>query len=150
MLFFVGGVLFLMLAFQPIYAQAHPLSSMIVSYNYEEQELTVTVARNDDSVTTGYLKEIDVLRNGVQVVNQTYLGPIESHTSTDKFSIAAEDGDVLNITAKFSVSGEISADIVVVEPTTPDRSQLDIALVLIIFLITGIIACCIIAGIKYS
>ncbi len=153
MLFFVGGMLFLMLAFQPICAQAHAPSSITAEYSYILHVLSVQVSHNVEDNSTHYIEEIDIFRNDDQVFNRTYDSQMSTTGMSDTFTIFLDEGDDLYIIAKCNLGDEATLSWVVGEITSSTdwpSSQIGIASIVIIFVITGIIGCIIIAGIKYS
>jgi hypothetical protein len=112
--------IFLALVFfsMPIYALAHPPSAMVGYYDYNAQELHVTVTHNVEDTSTHFIQEIEVLRNGIHATNRTYSNQATVSGLEVTFGISAEDGDIFEITATCNLGGEITLDVFAYESTT--------------------------------
>ena len=130
--------IFLALVFSsiPIYALAHSPTAIVGYYDFNTQDLHVTVTHNVLNPSTHFIQEIEVLRNGIHVANRTYSSQTSTAGLEDTFGISAEDGDIFNITAICNQGGEITLEVVADESasTTTDGfwSQFNIAWVLIL------------------
>jgi hypothetical protein len=114
----VGGILVLMLAYQPIYVQAHAPSSITAEFSYNYDVLYVQVSHNVEDNSTHYIEEIDVFRNGDQIFNKTYDNQMSTTGMSDTFAIFLDEGDDLYIIAKCNEGGQATLSMVVGEITT--------------------------------
>jgi hypothetical protein len=112
------GVLFtLLFVSQTMVAEAHTPGPMTLEYDMETDILTVTVTHSTSDVNSHYIYEIVVEKNSVQVDIETYTNQSSASQVGATFTIAAVEGDVLRVTAKCSVSGQISDQITVADST---------------------------------
>jgi hypothetical protein len=114
-----------MLTSQVSVADAHSPGPMVLDYDAETDVLTVTVTHSTADVNSHYIYEIVIEKNSVQVDIQTYSSQSDSTQIVETFTIDAVDGDVLEATAKCSVSGQITEDITVEIPSTTTSSTTD-------------------------
>jgi len=121
----LGLLLTLFVTSQVTITQAHTPGPMTLDYNMDTDTLTVTVTHVTADVNTHYIYEIVVLKNSVQVDIATYTSQSDSSQVIEIFTIAAEEGDVLSVTAKCSVSGQKTEELTVSasETTTTDTTS---------------------------
>ena len=112
----------LMLASQISVADAHTPGPMTLDYNASTEILTVTVTHVTADVNTHYIYEIVIEKNSVQVDIQTYTSQSSASQVVETFTVTAVDGDVLEATAKCSVSGQVSNQITVTGSATTSSS----------------------------
>jgi len=139
----IGILLALVFSSMPIYALAHSPSSMVGSYDYNAQELHVTVTHNVEDTSTHFIQEIEVLRNGIHAANRTYSNQATTTGLEATFGISAEDGDIFEIIATCNLGGEITLDVVAHESASSTTegfwTQFNIAWVVMLIVGTIII-----------
>jgi hypothetical protein len=86
---------------------------MTLSYDYDNQILTVTVFHSVADINTHYIEEISINKNGVFAMNRTYTSQASTSSMADTFNIDAEDDDILQVTAVCSISGQLTRQITV-------------------------------------
>ena len=119
----VGLMFILMLTSQISVAEAHSPGPITLEYDSETDILTVTVTHSTADVNSHYIYEIVIEKNSVQVDIVTYTSQSSASQVVETFTIAAVDGDVLEATAKCSVSGQDSEQITVtISDTTTDET----------------------------
>ncbi|MGY5870851.1 MAG: hypothetical protein RTV72_01260 [Candidatus Thorarchaeota archaeon] len=118
------GLLFvLLLASQPMVAEAHTPGPITLEYDSSSEILTVTVTHSTSDVNSHYIYEITVQKNSVQVGIETYTSQSNSSEVVETFTVTAVDGDVLSATAKCSVSGQVTGQTTVTGTETITTSS---------------------------
>lgn len=113
------GLMFtLFVASQFTVAEAHTPGPMTLEYDMDTDVLTVTVVHVTADVNTHYIYEIVVQKNSVQVDIATYTSQSDSSQVIETFTVPAEEGDVLTVTAKCSVSGQKTEELTVGSTST--------------------------------
>jgi hypothetical protein len=92
---------------------AHPPTQMTLSYNYDNQVLTVTVFHSVTDPNTHYIELITINKNGAFAMNRTYTSQTSTSSMVDTFDVDAEDNDILQVTAICSISGQIQRQVTV-------------------------------------
>jgi hypothetical protein len=81
---------------------------MTLSYDYDNQILTVTVFHAVSDTNTHYIEEIIINKNSVFVMNRTYTSQASTSSMADTFNVDAENNDILQVIAICSISGQIT------------------------------------------
>ncbi len=102
----------------PSSVQAHPPSTMTLSYNTSNQTLSVTITHAVSDPSTHYVKSVIVYKNDVKIIHENYTSQPSTDTFTYHYTLEATDGDVIEVTAICSISGQISRSITVGESGT--------------------------------
>lgn len=118
----IGIMLALFLSLGISGVNAHTPGPMTLSYGTDTDILTVTVVHVTADPSTHYIYEIVIEKNSVQVDIKTYTNQSDSSQVVETFTVVAEDGDVLEATAKCSVSGQVTNQITI-GPTTSSGSS---------------------------
>lgn len=87
---------------------AHPPSSMILEYQYEPQVLFVTVFHSVADPNTHYIEHVIINKNGLFEMERNYTSQTSASTFVDEFAILTNSGDVLQVTAICSISGQLT------------------------------------------
>ncbi len=88
---------FLMIVISSNCVLGHPASNVYISYNFNEQRLTVTISHNTDNKETHYIEKVEVYKNGVNIIDEDYTSQTSSNTFTLSFNVSANDGDILKV-----------------------------------------------------
>jgi len=86
---------------------------MALSYDYDNQILTVTVFHSVADPNSHYIEEIIINKNSAFAMNRTYTSQSSTSSMADTFNVNAEDDDILQVTAICSISGQITQQITV-------------------------------------
>lgn len=142
-LILISLIFALMLVVQPAPVKAHAPGSMTLEYDFDSQELTVSVSHSVSDVFTHYIYEIVIVKNSVVFTTEEYTNQSSTSGMSDDFDVPAVEGDVLQVTAKCSIAGQISNQITVTEsgttPTTTDTPIPTILLVTVVVLVLGFV-----------
>lgn len=90
--------------------KAHPPSEMNLSYDLENQILTVTITHVTIEPQSHRVYLIEIEKNGELYLDRQY-GEQAGNTFTDTFSVEAQVGDELTVTAYCSLYGSITKSI---------------------------------------
>ncbi|MFW9830975.1 MAG: hypothetical protein ACFFD8_04310 [Candidatus Thorarchaeota archaeon] len=93
--------------------RAHPPSGMNLSYDYDNQVLTVTVFHSVADVNTHYIEQLVINKNGQFEMDRNYTNQASITSMSDTFNIDAANNDILQVTAICSISGQIIQQITV-------------------------------------
>jgi desulfoferrodoxin (superoxide reductase-like protein) len=102
---------------------AHAPESLDLSYDYFTQTLNVTI-QHSGYQTQHYIENIEVFKNDVSVIDETYTEQAELRDLYYEFEVFAEDGDVLKVIATCNLVGDDEGDIIVDGPK--DRMTIQI------------------------
>ncbi|MFX0107650.1 MAG: hypothetical protein ACFE7R_05165 [Candidatus Hodarchaeota archaeon] len=119
-----ASVLFFSLVLLPqsMMASAHNPGGVSLEYDSGTDTLTVTVSHSVDDPNTHYIYRIVVEKNSIEVASRDYTSQDSTSGTSDAFTLAAIDGDVLEATAYCSISGQNSAQITVSIATTTETT----------------------------
>jgi hypothetical protein len=118
----IVSVLAIMILVPVNQVNAHAPTSMSLSYDYSDQELSVQVTHTVSDVNTHYIYQVVIEKNSVVVLTRDYTTQNTTSGMSATYSIAAIHGDALSVTAKCIQSGQITQQITVIDPevtTTP-------------------------------
>ncbi|MGD9396581.1 MAG: hypothetical protein PVJ05_09160 [Candidatus Thorarchaeota archaeon] len=111
-----GVLLAIMILFQGTPVTAHSPNSMDLSYDFTSQVLTIEVSHSVSDVNTHYIYQVVVEKNSVEVLTRDYTTQNSTSGMSATYTIAADHGDVLSVTAKCIQSGQLTRQITVVDP----------------------------------
>ena len=114
----MGVFVTVLLAGQLVAVDAHTPAQISLEYDFDLQELTVTVSHSVSDTNTHYIYEIVVEKNSALFTTESYTSQSSTSGMSETISIPAVDGDVLSATAKCSISGQVSGQVTVIDPTT--------------------------------
>jgi len=106
---------------------AHGPSEVIVKYDFDNQQLEVTITHNVGDPNSHYINKIELYKNSILIDTQEYDNQPTSSTFSYTYDISAEDGDVLKAHAYCNRGGDLSSELTVVGPTQP-REKIDITI----------------------
>lgn len=99
---------------------AHSPSSMTLSYDFSQQNLSVTISHSVSNPGTHYVDTVTIYRNSAVVNTYTYSSQPTSNTFTYHYSVTASDGDTLAAKADCNIGGSIQRSTTASAPdTTP-------------------------------
>lgn len=103
----------------------NPPSSIVLSYDSTLQILSAEFTHNVGDPNTHYIATVEIQKNSVVVDTQTYSSQPTSSTFTYTYSMAAQDGDVLKVTATCNVAGSLSNSLTVSGNIPTPQSMLE-------------------------
>ncbi len=106
-------VVFLFVIFISSTVEATPPKSVTLEYNSSSHVLTVTIEHKSPFPTRHYIKNVTIKKNGEMVAPYTYTSQPDKTRFTYTYPVAAEQGDKLDVTAKCSLFGSKTEQIVV-------------------------------------
>jgi len=112
----------LMLVITPILgmqAVAHPPDKVDLVYDLDEQILYVTITHVTIDPNSHYIYKVDIEKNSVLYLTEQYTSQPTLDTFTYNYSVEAEIGDELTVTAFCSLFGSLSNSIVVTGENNP-------------------------------
>jgi hypothetical protein len=119
----VSALALMLLAFNPGTIKAHSASDLVLSYDFPNQTLNITVTHFVGDPNTHYIAETTILKNSVlfdTIVNT-------SQPTTDTFvyghPVPAADGDILQVTVTCNAFGSLTDQITVVGPPPSDTED---------------------------
>jgi hypothetical protein len=121
-------IIILMLVTAPILSiqvVAHPPEDMVLEYEYGAQNLNVTITHNTVDPNSHYIEQVDIKKNGVLYLSETYTSQPTTSTFTYNYTVEAEDGDELTVTAYCSIAGSIQRTLTVVGNQPPGAPTID-------------------------
>lgn len=103
--------------FCSINAGAHPPQDMVLEYDLDNKELSVTITHETPSPGLHYIEKIEVYRNDELNISEEYDSQPDSSTYTITFEIDADIGDEIKVIAYCNIQGSISREITVEDPS---------------------------------
>jgi hypothetical protein len=110
----------------PLIVSAHSPASMELEYDFFNQELSVTINHNVVTPNEHYIDSVEILKNDALYHMENYTSQPSLTTFTYVYHVEAQDGDNIEVTATCIISGGITEQITVQEPTA-DEIVLDIS-----------------------
>jgi hypothetical protein len=80
-------------------AGAHGPSEVILSYDQEERILSVSITHKVGDSSSHYINEVIVTKNGDRLESYRYKSQPDKITFTYTYTVEAEGGDVIDVTA---------------------------------------------------
>lgn len=112
--------LFLLTVFVPLESVAHAPSSVTLSYNYGNQNLSVTISHSVSNPSSHYVQTVTIYKNSIQVASQSYTSQPSTNPFTYHYSVSASDGDTLSAKADCNLGGSASGS---VQASAPDETD---------------------------
>lgn len=110
--FLFGILVFISLLLTLGQVKAHNPSNMILGYDVVDDDLHVVIFHPSEDLNTHYIFEISVTLNGDPVVSGGYLSqPSDSYSYG--FGFAANNGDLIEVTARCTQGGIITRSITI-------------------------------------
>jgi hypothetical protein len=98
---------------------ATPPSAVILSYNEQSSELTVTITHPVVDPTTHYIREVAITVNGKTITNASYTSQPSKDTFTYTYPVPAKPGDDIEVTASCNLVGSRSSHLYVTSTAAP-------------------------------
>jgi hypothetical protein len=129
---FIILVLIFGLITQSLSVSAHPPSNMVLEYDFESQQLDVTITHNTPAPNQHYVEKVEIWVNDDLKLTRDYTSQPTANTFTYTYDVSAKDSDIIKVKATCSISGDITEEITVVDPAikeldvsvTPNISEL--------------------------
>lgn len=110
---YLFGILIFISGLLPLgQVKAHNPSNMILGYDIVDDTLHVVISHSSEDFNTHYIFEIIVTRNGARVVNSSRTSQ-PSDEFTYMVGFAANNGDLIAVTARCTQNGTITRSITV-------------------------------------
>ena len=108
------------------YAVAHPPQDMELIYDFESEELSVIITHNSPGPTLHYINQIIIKLNNEVVITQDYDSQPSPSEFTYTFTVQAEAGDKIEVTAVCNIQGSITRSITVRDPAQDEPPNVEI------------------------
>lgn len=102
----------------PLAVNAHPPSSMDISYDTDDQTLNVTISHGVSNVDSHYIERLEVRKNDSVYLSRDYTSQPSTSTFTYSLDVPATEGDTLSVTAICNQYGSLQKTLVVNGETT--------------------------------
>lgn len=119
-------LMFLITIIIPLQTIAHPPQNMILNYDIETEELSVTITHNSPAPTVHYVNKIEIERNDELIRTEEYEGQPTTSEYTYNYNVTAEAGDELTVTATCNIQGQIVESITVRDPSADEPPVIQI------------------------
>lgn len=110
----------------PFQISAHPPQNMVLSYDIETDELTVTIEHNSPAPTVHYVNQIEIERNDQTVLTEEYENQPTTSEYTYTFTVEADPDDELTVIATCNIQGQIVKSITVRDPNADEPPVIEI------------------------
>lgn len=107
---------FLFTLYQPR-VNAHASSNMILSYDFNTQQLNVTITHNVANPNTHYIQSVTIRVNGSIHTQEVYTDQPTTSTYTYQYNITAGHGAAIQVTSVCNLSGTLIRSLTVVDPS---------------------------------
>lgn len=95
----------------------HSPSTMSLSYDFETEELSVSISHSVMDNETHYVNSLVITKDNVEVVSETYTSQPSTSGFVYKFTINATDGEEFSATANCNQGGSITRTLTVNDPS---------------------------------
>jgi desulfoferrodoxin (superoxide reductase-like protein) len=92
---------------------AHQPSQMALEYDADTQMLAISITHSVPDSTSHYVKKVEITKNGEPLLTKDYTSQPSASTFSYTYAIAADNEDVLDVTAYCSIYGSIREQITV-------------------------------------
>jgi hypothetical protein len=117
---------------------AHSPLPNSISYNYVDQELSVTFNHAVSDVNSHYIYQVVVEVNSVEVLTRDYTSQNTTSEFSAVYSIVAVEGDYIEVTAKCVVSGQYT-QVLDLSPLDPGNGTPMFSIPLIGIVVVGVL-----------
>jgi hypothetical protein len=122
-LFFSGLIGCVLLFSNLSNVRGHSPSSMSLTYNIENAQLTVSISHSVSNNLTHYVESIVIAKNDVEVIDETYYSQPTTLTFSYTYNISAVLGDELSVLATCVQGGSNSKSLVVTDGGASDDDE---------------------------
>ncbi len=113
----VIAITLLVLALPVTPVTATDITDMSLTYEFNSQLLTVNVSHYSSNTKTHFVETIEIWRNGISILNRTYVNQTYSWYEYDTFDVSANVGDNLTVTATESKADYFTQWLIVTSST---------------------------------
>jgi hypothetical protein len=92
-------LLSLILTVLPAPLSAHHPSKLVLEYNTDTQALSASITHSVSDPANHYVKKIEIKKNGDPYLTEDYTSQPTTSSFTYTYTVTADDGDVLEVTA---------------------------------------------------
>jgi hypothetical protein len=124
--YILTSLMLLILVVSTSTTMAHPPIDMELTYNFEENMLSVTITHETPAPTVHYVNRVVVDLNDETVIDESYESQPTSSTFTYDYTIEAIAGDIITVTAYCNIQGSITRTITVRDPSLDDPPVVEI------------------------
>jgi hypothetical protein len=107
-------------------AMAHPSQDMVLDYNLETSELSVTITHETPAPTVHYIYKVDIELNNQLIISEEYDSQPTNDVFTYIYIIETEIGDEITVTAICNIQGSITRSITISDPAQDDPPIVEI------------------------
>jgi len=107
-------------------AMAHPPQDMEINYDLETSELSVTITHETPAPTVHFIYKVDVEVNDNMIISEEYDNQPTNDIFTYIYTLTAEIGDVIDVTAYCNIQGSLTRSITVRDPTQDEPPVVEI------------------------
>lgn len=105
------------------YLMAHPPSAISVEYDYDTELLSIEVSHSVGNPDRHYISDIEVALNSEKAIMQKYSGQFDSIKRSAVYLLESlNEGDSVSVTARCSVSGDMTVEYTV-SPPEPEAGE---------------------------
>ena len=107
-------------------AIAHPPIDMNLEYNFDESLLSVTIIHETPAPTVHYVKQVKIELNDEIIIDEQYTSQPTTSEFTYGYTVEANVGDSITVTAYCNIQGSIIRSIIVRDPNQDDPPNVEI------------------------
>ena len=119
-------MLLLSTIFLALPAIAHPPQDMVLDYDLETSELSVTITHETPAPTIHYIYKVDIDLNDELIISEEYDSQPTNDIFTYVYVVEAEIGDEITVTSYCNIQGSITRSITVRDPAQDDPPIVEI------------------------
>ncbi len=93
-------------------------SDIVLAYDFDSQTLTVNVSHYVSNTKTHYIETTEIKNNDISILNRTYVNQTYNWGVYDSFTVAADVGDNLTVTATCKRGHPLTRWLIVTSTTT--------------------------------
>ena len=105
-------------------AYANPPDDMVLEYNVSASELDVTITHPTFDPNTHYIYKVDIDINGELYLSELYTSQPTSDPFTYTYTVVANAGDEISVTAFCSLFGDLTKSLIVPNENAPDAPKI--------------------------
>jgi len=124
--YIIIGMLLLSTIFLALPAIAHPPQDMVLDYDLETSELSVTITHETPAPTIHYIYKVDIDLNDELIISEEYDSQPTNDIFTYVYVVEAEIGDEITVTSYCNIQGSITRSITVRDPAQDDPPIVEI------------------------
>jgi glucose/arabinose dehydrogenase len=114
-LYIIGAIILVSLTLNIPFARSHSASKVTAEYNESTQNLNVVIMHTVGDVNAHYIKTVIIEKNGNPVKTEAYSSQPSQTEFTYIYSIVAEKGDSIKVSAGCNLGGILTTTIIVGE-----------------------------------